>query len=103
MQQHLDVGVFPVEAVLLVADITDGEPRHMGDVVARDRRGTAGLARDHDTVRGCKGLAGNANVAGVPAMLRRRAEEGVDDLVGNAVADLVGMAFGHGFTGEQVG
>ena len=30
------------------------------------------------------------------------AEEQIDDLVGNPVADLVGMAFGDGFAGEQI-
>ena len=31
------------------------------------------------------------------------AEEQIDDLVGDAVADLVRMALGNGFAGEQIG
>ncbi len=37
----------------------------------------------------------------MPAFGPSRIEQ-VDDLVGNAVADLVRMAFGHGLAGEQI-
>ena len=36
MQQHLDLGLVPVEAVLLVADVLDRHARDMGDPVLGD-------------------------------------------------------------------
>ena len=74
----------------------------MGDVVAGDRRRSAGLAGDHDTVGGRQRFTGDAHPARVPPMLRGAREEGVDDFVGDAVADLVGMTFRNRFAGEQI-
>ena len=76
--------------------------RDVGDVVAGDGGGPAGLAGDHDAVGGGQRLAGDAQLARVPAMLRTEVEESIDDLVGDAVADLVRMTFGNGFAGEQI-
>ncbi len=91
-----------MEALLLVADILDGEPGDVLDEIPGDCRGAAGLARDHHAIGGGEGLAGDAQIARIPAIFRAMAEEGVDHLVGNAVADLVRMTFGDGFAGEQI-
>jgi hypothetical protein len=102
VQEHLDRRLVPVEAGLLIADVLNRETGDMGDVVAGDCRWPAGLAGDHDGV-GCRqSLAGNAHVARIPAVLRGDRKKGIDDLVGNAVADLVRMAFRNRFTGEQI-
>ncbi len=103
VQLHLDLGRLPVEAVLFVADVADGEARQMRDQVLGDRRRPADLAADDDEIRGRHGLGGDADVLGVPALLRADAEERVDDLVRDAVADLIGMAFADGLGGEVIG
>ena len=64
--------------------------------------GAAGFARDHDAVGGAEGFAGGADVPGAHAFLGAFAEEQVHHFVGDAVADLVGMAFGNAFGGEQI-
>ena len=101
MQQDFDLGVFPVETVLLVPDVLDGGARHVFDPLRIDDRPTD-LAGDHDPVCRRKRLAGDADAVGIDAGLRTLTEEQVDDLVGDAVADLVGMSFRHGFTREEV-
>ena len=102
MQQHFDLGVLPVEAVLLVADILDRLARDLFHFGRADMLRAAGLARDHDAVGGAQGLAGGADVPGAHAVLGAFAEEQIHHLVGDAVADLVGMAFGNAFGGEEV-
>ncbi len=102
MQMHFDRRLFPVEAGLLVADVLHREAGDVGDEVAGDRRRPAGLAGDHDAVGGRQRFAGDAHLARVPAVLWGDLEEGVHDLVGDAVADLVGMTFRNRFTGEQI-
>ena len=64
--------------------------------------GAAGFAGDDDAVGGRQGLAGGADVLGVDAGLGAFAEEQIHHFVGDAVADLVGMAFGDDFAGEQI-
>ena len=64
--------------------------------------GHAHLAGDDDAVGGGQRLAGDAHVPGVHAGLLGLAVDQIDDLVGDAVADLVGMAFGNGFGGEEI-
>ena len=92
VEQHVDLAVLPVEAVLLVADILD---RLAGEVLDRiDDLGRAPhLAGDDDAVGGGQRLAGDAR-------LGQRGQIGVDDRIGNAVTDLVGMALGDRFAGE---
>ena len=87
--------VSPVEAVLVVADVPDRLARQFLDP-AEHGLGPAHLAGDHDLVGGGERLAGDAR-------FRHRAEEGVDDRIGDAVADLVRVAFGDGFAGEEIG
>ncbi len=57
--------------------------------------GQADLAADHDAVGGGEGLAGDAG-------LGLFGQEGVEDGVRDPVADLVGVALGDGFRGEDV-
>jgi len=69
-----------------------------GDVLEQiegDRRRAADLAGDDHLVGGCQRLAGDARF-GVGG------EVGVDDRVGNAIADLVGMTLGNGFAGKEI-
>ncbi len=94
VQQDLDLAVLPVEALLLVADVADGGAGEILDL-AEDRVGPANLAGDDDAVGGRQRLAGDAR-------LGHGRQIGVDDGVGDAVADLVGMAFGDRFAGEQI-
>ena len=102
MQEDVDLRLLPVEAVLLVADVLDRHARDMGDPVLGDVARAARLAGDHDAIGGGERLAGGADFPGVEAGGGAFAEEEVDDLVGNAVADLVGMALGDGLAGELV-
>ncbi len=55
----------------------------------------AHLAGEHDAVGGDERLAGDA-------CFRIAADEQVDDGIGDLVGDLVRMAFGHRFGGEEV-
>jgi hypothetical protein len=95
VQQDLDLGILPVEAFLLVADVADRLAGEAFDL-AEDGLGAAHLAGDDHAVGGGKRLAGDAR-------LGHRRQIGVDDGIGNPVADLVRVAFRHGFTGEQKG
>ena len=81
VEEDLDLGGLPVEAVLLVADVADGLAGQILDLV-EDRVGPAHLAGDDDAIGGGQRLAGDAR-------LRHRGEIGVDDRIGDAVADLV--------------
>ena len=103
VQMHVDIRCLPMEAGLFVADIANGQPRRMRHEISRDRRGPAGFTGDHDAIGGGERLAGDAQMRRIPALLRSDPEEGIHDLVGYSVADLVGMTFGNGFTGEQIG
>ncbi len=101
VQQDLDLGGLVMEAVLLVADVLDGGAGRGLDDRGIDG-GAAHLAGDHDAVGRGQRLAGDADLVGVEAGLGAFAEEQVDHLVGDPVADLVGMPFGDGLAGEQV-
>ena len=100
----LDVGVLPVEAVLLVADVLDRHAREVlrsRSVVTVAR--AAHLAGDDDAVGGGEGLAGDADCHGsMPAFGPSRKNRSTH-LVGDAVANLVGMPLRNGLAREQVG
>ena len=81
VQINLDRSLFPVKSGLLVADIFDREACEMGNVIARDRGRSAGLAGNHHAVRGRKRFARNPDLARVPAVARCDVEKRVDDLV----------------------
>ena len=102
VQQHFHLGVLPVKAVLLVADILDGGARDLFDFRRADRFGPAGFARDDRRGWWCHGFAGGADVPGAHAFLGAFAEEQIHHLVRDAVADLVGMAFRNAFGGEEI-
>ena len=102
MQQDFDLRLLPVKAFLLVADILDRGARHGFDFLGADRFGAAGFARDDDAIGGGHGFAGGADIPGAHAFLGAFAEEQIHDFVGNAVADLVGMAFRNAFRGEEI-
>ena len=102
VQQDFHLRRLPVKAVLLVADILDGGARHRFDFLRADRFGATGLARDDHAVGGGQGLAGGADVPGAHAFLGAFAEEQIHHFVGNAVTDLVGMAFRNAFRGEEI-
>ena len=101
MQQHFDLGVLPVEAVLLVADVLDGLAGHVLDVLESEVR-PAHFAGDDDAVGGAERLGGDADDVRVHAGFRPLTEKLVDDLVGDSVADFIGMAFGNRFAGEKI-
>ena len=93
---------------LNLAGLTIGAPDGVVEDVAvlvllEQRRGDAHFAGDDDAVGGGQRLAGDADLAGVHAGLLGFAEDQVDDLVGDAVADLVRMALGNRFRSEEIG
>ena len=102
MEQHLDVAIVPVEAGLLVADVLDGHAGRVGDPVLRDRGGTACLARDHNLIGRRKRLAGGADLPRIDPGVRALTIEKIDDLVRNAVTDLVGVPFRDGLAREKI-
>ncbi len=74
--------------------VSEGHPDKVCDFIA-DSILDAHLAREHDLVVLAEHLAGDAaeRVAG---------QVGIEDRVGDEVADLVGMALGNGFGRERV-
>ncbi|CLP78007.1 Uncharacterised protein [Mycobacterium tuberculosis] len=102
-----------MEAVLLVTNVTNGlarsglELRRVDDVVAvlvllHQARRKANFAGDDDAVGGRESFAGNAHSPRINAGLGSLAVDEIDDLIGNTVTNLVGMAFGNRLAGEQV-
>ena len=63
MQQHLDIGVLPMKAILLVADRLDRLARRVFDRRERNRR-AADFAGDHHAIGRRQGLAGDADLIG---------------------------------------
>ncbi len=113
MQEHLDVGAVVREAVLVVTDVLDDIARNLGQPLAVDHRHAvdgleelaAAFARDDDLVRRAERLAAEPRVDQAlvgDAELDVLLDECVEDRIGNLIADFVGMAFGHGFAGEQI-
>ena len=109
VQMVLEAGRLPVEAFLLIADALDGVADDLLDLVAGAGRpavrvlelllvvdrAAADFAADDDPLRGDQRFAGDAR-------LRVLGQEQVDDGVANLVGDLVGMAFGNRFGGEEI-
>ena len=99
---------FPVEAVLLVADVLDrGADQRLQAVddglgeglvlfLGVARLGRADLAGQDDPLGRDQGLARHAGLG----ILR---QEGVDDSIRDTVGDLVGVALGDAFRGEEEG
>ena len=95
--RHLDSRV--VELVLLIADIADAGARDLVDaahILGKFRLiRQADLAADDDAVGGGEGFASDAR-------LGLFGQKRIQNSVGNAVADLIGVALRNGFGGEQV-
>ena len=65
--------------------------------------GTARLSGDDHTVRRGHRLACGPDAPGIEPFLGAFAIEGIDDFVGDAVANLVRVAFGYGLAREKKG
>ena len=94
VDEALDLCPLPVKPFLLVADVADRVPRHVDQHLAGDRGGAARLAGQDDAV--CRRHRLDA-----AARLRLGGEEGVDNRIRNAVANLVGVPFGHRLAGKD--
>ncbi len=101
MEQHFDMGLAPVEPLLLVADVLDRLTGGLDNLLIGNA-GSADFAGDDHPVGRGERLAGDADLVGIDARLGALAEKKIDDLVRNPVAHLVGMPFRHGFTGKLV-
>jgi hypothetical protein len=64
--------------------------------------GTRHLAGDDHAVGRGEGFAGHAHGPRIDAGLAGFLVDQIDDLVGDAVADLVRMTFGNRFAGEEI-
>ncbi len=102
VQMHFDRRLFPMKALLFIPDVLHGEAGDVGDVITGYLRGTAGLARNHHPVGGRQRFTCDSDVTRVPAVARSDIEERIDNLIRDAVANLVGMALGNRFAGEQI-
>ena len=104
MQQNVDLGLLPVEAVLLIADVADRLARgrlHLRLDLLLVEMG-ADLAGNDDAVGRRQGLGGDANLGRLVPGLDGLLEEQIDDFVRDAVADLVGMTLRNGLARKQV-
>ena len=109
VQMVFEARGLPVEPGLLVADALDRVADDLLDLVARAGRpavrvgellfvidaAAADLAAEDDPLGGDHRLAGDARLGIL-------GQEQVDDGVADLVGDLVGMAFGNRFRGEQI-
>ena len=102
VQQDLDLGVLPVEAVLLVADILDRVARRGFDHVMGHADGAAIFPGNDRPVGRAHRLAGDPDMRRVHALGDGFAIEQVDYLIGYAVAYLVRMSLGNRFAGEKI-
>ncbi len=102
MQQHIDLGLLPVEALLLIADVADGHARDVRDPVLGHRLRPARLARDDDLVGRGERLARGTNGPRINAGLGTLPIKKVDDLIGDAIAHFVRMTFGNGLAREEI-
>ena len=101
VQQDFDLGAFPMKALLLVADGPNGLAHRMDDRIVGESR-AADFAGDDHPIGGRQSLAGHPNSIRVDPAPCALAEVEIDDFVGNAIANLVRMAFGNGFAREEV-
>ncbi len=121
MQKHVDLHGLPVEAVLFVTDFTDRlagrrtETRRidermpgsiMGDgavlILLQESIRHAHFAGDDHAIGGRKRFTGNTDRPRIDAGAARFLVDHVHDFIGDAVANLVRMAFGHRFAGEEI-
>jgi len=94
-----NLGVRPMEMLLLVTDILDAVAGNLLDpaqiFIQPGFVRQTNLAADDNTVSGRKCFAGNAG-------FRFFGQKGIQHSVRNAVAQLVGVTFGNGFRGEGI-
>ena len=121
VQEDVDLGRLPVETGLLVADLAYGlargglELRRIDErmtggihdqvallVLLQQRQRNADFAGDDDAIRGGQRFAGDADFPRVHAGLSGFAINQINDLVRNAVANLVRMTFGNRFRSKEV-
>ena len=99
MQKVGDLAGFPVEFLLLVADIADAIAGDLFDLLFHLGQarlvGQPDLTADHHTVGGGKGFAGDTG-------LGLFGQEGVKNSIRDTVADLVGVTLGNGFRSEKI-
>ena len=81
MQQNFHVGGLPMEAVLFVADVTDGVARGLLDPLLGDAVGPTRLTGDDHAVGRRKRFASSADDPRVKASGRPLSVEQIDDLV----------------------
>ncbi len=90
----LDRRPLPMKILLLVADVADRLARHFDQLLAGDFGGPANLAGENHAI-------GRDQRLDTAARFGFGGEIGVDDRVGNTIADLVGMTFRHGLAGKN--
>ena len=101
VQQNFDIGVLPMEAVLLVADLVNCFAGGFLYLLRRDFR-PPNLTGDNHPIGGRQRLACDADLVGIEFRFFGFAEEEINHLVGDAIANLVGMAFRNRLAGEQI-
>jgi hypothetical protein len=102
MQQHINIGVGPVEAILLIANVFDGVAGDSLDHLDGNGVRAAEFACHNHTICRRHGLARRAQDPRIKLRSKALAIEQIDDFVGDAVADFVGVAFGNTFTSEKI-
>jgi hypothetical protein len=104
VKEHIDLGLLPVETVLLIADGLDRLARDLLDLGLHGLlvHRAAHFAGNDDPVGGGKGFAGDAHVPWTHAGFRGFAEKQVHHFVGYAVADFIRVTFRHRFAGEDI-
>jgi len=112
VQQHIDLGGFPVETVLFVADRLDrlaGCRLELGRIddflavlVELDQRWRdPNLTGNDNAVGGRQGFASNAHAPWINTGFLRFTVNQIYNLVRDPVTHLVGVAFRNRFTGEK--
>ncbi len=94
VDQTFDRGRLPMKILLFVADLANRLARHLDQPFAGDRSRAADFAGEHHAI------GRNQRLDATPR-LWFDSQKGVDDRVGNAVANLVGMALRHRLAGEH--
>ncbi len=95
MQVILELGVLPMKALLLVADLAHGAARRRLDQLGRHGLGPAHLSRHDDAIGGHQRLDRHPR-QGVGGEIE------IDHRVRDSVAHFVGMALGDQLAGEEV-
>ena len=101
MQQDFDVGVGPVKAVLLVADVADSGACQVLNSLDRHTLWPTRLTGDNDAIGRRHGFASGADAPRIELLLGAFAIERVDHFIGNPVTDFVWMTFRNRLAREQ--